>query len=212
RCLFCGKCWEYPNQLKAHLFVKHQQPNNSTKIKNIPMNDDLPKTAKGFKCTHCGKVFLRKYGLKIHMRTHTGFKPLKCRFCGRAFSDPSNLNKHTRLHAEMRAPYTCEECGKLFVRRRDLQRHVKSKHSNVTIFKCTHCGTIFFKKVRFNDSNKNAHALQPVKVSLLWTSVSDPSNLNKHTRLHAEECGKLFVRRRDLQRHVKFSHSSVSSK
>lgn len=51
-------------------------------------------------CIYCGKVYTRKYGLKIHIRTHTGVKPLSCRFCGRSFSDPSNLNKHVRLHVQ----------------------------------------------------------------------------------------------------------------
>lgn len=51
-------------------------------------------------CSYCGKVYTRKYGLKIHIRTHTGIKPLSCRYCGRSFSDPSNLNKHMRLHTQ----------------------------------------------------------------------------------------------------------------
>lgn len=53
-------------------------------------------------CMFCGKLYTRKYGLKIHVRTHTGHKPLKCIHCSRAFSDPSNLNKHMRLHQQHR--------------------------------------------------------------------------------------------------------------
>lgn len=53
-------------------------------------------------CLFCGKLYTRKYGLKIHVRTHTGHKPLKCVHCSRAFSDPSNLNKHMRLHQQHR--------------------------------------------------------------------------------------------------------------
>ncbi|XP_035206768.1 zinc finger protein 91-like [Stegodyphus dumicola] len=83
----------------------------------------------GHICAYCGKVYSRKYGLKIHVRTHTGYKPLKCKYCFRPFSDPSNLNKHVRLHTESGTPYSCTKCGKVLVRRRDLQRHLKSRHS-----------------------------------------------------------------------------------
>lgn len=53
----------------------------------------------GYECPYCGRSYSRRYGLKIHVRTHTGYKPLQCSVCRRAFGDPSNLNKHVRLHA-----------------------------------------------------------------------------------------------------------------
>ncbi len=83
---------------------------------------------KGHLCIYCGKFYSRKYGLKIHLRTHTGYKPLKCKVCLRPFGDPSNLNKHIRLHADGETPYRCKYCGKVLVRRRDLERHIKSRH------------------------------------------------------------------------------------
>ena len=56
----------------------------------------LTKEPRQHTCKYCGKLYTRKYGLKIHIRTHTGHKPLKCMVCSRQFSDPSNLNKHHR--------------------------------------------------------------------------------------------------------------------
>ncbi|XP_042213069.1 zinc finger protein 574-like [Homarus americanus] len=89
---------------------------------------NLGRSRRGHLCLYCGKVYSRKYGLKIHIRTHTGYKPLKCKVCLRPFGDPSNLNKHVRLHAEGETPYRCDHCGKVLVRRRDLDRHVRSRH------------------------------------------------------------------------------------
>jgi hypothetical protein len=82
---------------------------DGTQTVELNMADELGKQKKTHVCLFCGKIYNRKYGLKIHLRTHTGYKPLKCKVCLRPFSDPSNLNKH--------------------VRKRDLDRHILSRHS-----------------------------------------------------------------------------------
>ncbi|XP_061709533.1 PR domain zinc finger protein 13-like [Cydia pomonella] len=88
----------------------------------------------GHACVYCGRLYSRRYGLKIHLRTHTGYKPLRCPHCRRAFGDPSNLNKHVKLHGAGRGggAHACGACGKLLVRRRDLERHMRARHARAT--------------------------------------------------------------------------------
>lgn len=104
---------------------------DGTQTVELNMPDEQGKQKKTHVCLFCGKIYNRKYGLKIHLRTHTGYKPLKCKVCSRPFSDPSNLNKHVRLHSQGDiSPYGCPYCGKILVRKRDLDRHILSRHSN----------------------------------------------------------------------------------
>uniref|UniRef100_A0A182ISR8 C2H2-type domain-containing protein n=1 Tax=Anopheles atroparvus TaxID=41427 RepID=A0A182ISR8_ANOAO len=95
---------------------------------------NMGSSKQGHVCIYCGKLYSRKYGLKIHIRTHTGFKPLKCQYCLRPFGDPSNLNKHIRLHRQHDGSlYECGMCGKKLARRRDLQRHLQARHNSTQI-------------------------------------------------------------------------------
>ena len=102
---------------------------DGTQTVELNVADEMGKQKKTHVCLFCGKIYNRKYGLKIHLRTHTGYKPLKCKVCSRPFSDPSNLNKHVRLHSQGDTPYRCPYCGKILVRKRDLDRHIMSRHS-----------------------------------------------------------------------------------
>ncbi|XP_032511199.2 transcriptional repressor RHIT [Danaus plexippus] len=159
-CHDCRTEFEHPNLLKVHLFlachpfdphvfwrrciIKLQTALSITPVSPLPT---LPITADpaqlealaaawgrsrdGHICLYCGKLYSRKYGLKIHIRTHTGYKPLRCRHCLRAFGDPSNLNKHVRLHASSSGSseaHACSLCHKPLARKRDLLRHLRSHH------------------------------------------------------------------------------------
>lgn len=95
--------------LRHDLFMLNPNPNLEQRFGDEAQIETLVssmgKSKQGHICLYCGKCYSRKYGLKIHIRTHTGYKPLKCKYCLRPFGDPSNLNKHVRLHAEGDTPY-----------------------------------------------------------------------------------------------------------
>ncbi|KAL3313254.1 hypothetical protein Ciccas_008146 [Cichlidogyrus casuarinus] len=103
RCDECDKQYSSPNYLKAHMFLERQakmeaEQEDSDSSSNERQPEEVSNFMKMHKCPFCGRYYSRKYGLRIHIRTHTGFKPLQCRFCNRRFGDPSNLNKHLKLH------------------------------------------------------------------------------------------------------------------
>ncbi|KII65900.1 PR domain zinc finger protein 13 [Thelohanellus kitauei] len=126
-----------PNNLINTVPATARDPNqNSIVQKNLETLDLMENPANwrrlpnngGYQCNICNKCYTRKYGLKIHLRIHSGFKPLECKVCRKKFGDPSNMAKHIRLHSTEGSPYKCNLCNKQLVRRRDLERHMRSRH------------------------------------------------------------------------------------
>jgi len=96
---------------------------------------------KPFKCAQCNRAYLKRYLLKVHMRSHTGEKPYECKKCRKTFRYHSCLTNHMRLHTGER-PYKCPICNKGFRVSMARLLHMRT-HSGLKPEKCDFCDKAF---------------------------------------------------------------------
>ncbi|XP_058803866.1 zinc finger protein 260-like [Phymastichus coffea] len=163
-----------------------------------------------FKCDECGKEFPLKERLKLHVRTHTGFKPYKCDECDKSFARGGQLVQHRRTHSQIK-PYSCELCSGTFTCAANLALHVK-RHNGQKDHKCDICGRGF---VRRDALKKHLECLHRDVKSFLCSICNKTfkGHLPQHMRTHAQDrphgcatCGQRFAQKSQLTVHQR-THS-----
>lgn len=163
-----------------------------------------------FECNDCGKQFPLKERLKLHVRTHTGFKPYKCAECDKSFARGGQLAQHRRTHSHVKA-FHCTLCPGTFTCAANLALHMK-RHNNQKDHKCGICGREFIRRDALKKHLECLH--RDVKSFLcIICNKTFKGHLPQHMRTHCQDrphgcatCGQRFAQKSQLTVHQR-THS-----
>jgi len=220
-CSICFKIYPSGIRLRAH-FLKHSHEETRyqfCKYCNIWLDSDLEfhlhiSQHKLKYCSFCKVSFPSTSSLE----SHSCVRPYPCTVCDKAFRKKQHLESHSFIHDKIKQ-YSCETCGKLFRQRNHLRKHREEVHEADPSKRdcvCNQCGKGFATQRRLDYHRNHTHTYKP-KTKLkchICSKEFSRGKLKPHMmRVHENQfpftcgtCGKGFVSKYYLQRHIKQSH------
>ncbi|XP_067412142.1 zinc finger protein 592 isoform X2 [Emydura macquarii macquarii] len=122
----------------------------------------------GFRCIHCGVVFMSLAMLKVHIDEKHCEVFHKCSFCPMAFKCAESTTAHiTSQHPEephktAQVIYKCS-CETVFNKKKLLQEHFQQNSNKllVGVFKCPQCQLVYMQKQQLMHHVKAVHGVPP---------------------------------------------------
>ncbi|OWA53892.1 putative Zinc finger and SCAN domain-containing protein 22 [Hypsibius exemplaris] len=168
---------------------------------------------KRVKCETCGKSYSSRKSLKIHVRTHTGYKPYKCSLCPKSFSQSNVLKAHINAHTGQR-DFFCYTCGRAFTQSAHMKTHQRI-HSRRKDHTCTVCNRSFGSKGVLIRHCRQHTGEKPYRCARCPKTFTRAESLRSHENSHDgirpyccaySHCTSTFTKKSSRKRHEQTCH------
>ncbi|TGZ63791.1 hypothetical protein CRM22_006713 [Opisthorchis felineus] len=128
--------------------------------------------------------------------------PHKCLTCCKSFTNLLAAMRHQKVHAET-ADFYCSVCKKSFTSERSLKQHIRRKNASGHHIP----NRTSSKRVQESDESGNVFS-ECVKCFSSWKNLLQHRRSVHREEMHqkCKECGALFCRKWNIDRHMKTVH------
>lgn len=180
RCRLCTKTFHRKKIVEQHKCSEQLKPLPPIAEKRHGQN--MHQNHKPLICSMCAKRFKTTNGLKYHLKTHTGTKPLTCPYneCNLKFTAKINLNLHIRnVHSSIKL-FKCDECSRTFTSNDHMTKHKISKHQTLKKYSCNICEKKYFQQSHLMQHNWIHTGVKKYSCNLCTKEYTSSTSLKKH--------------------------------